>query len=76
LQDYDLVIYLEPDVKWVDEGLRFAGKDEERIKNNTILKQMFKERGIEFICVSGDYNERFNKSRMLIDNLFQRIKNV
>lgn len=76
LQDYDLVLYLEPDVKWVNEGLRFAGKDEERIKNNTILKQMFKERGIDFISINGNYEERFNKARKLVDNLLVQGKDV
>lgn len=70
LQDYDLVIYLEPDIKWVDDGLRFAGEESERKRNNERLKQMFNERGIKFISVSGDYTERFNKSRELIDGLF------
>jgi len=26
LQDYDLAIFLEPDIKWVDDGLRFTGE--------------------------------------------------
>jgi HTH-type transcriptional repressor of NAD biosynthesis genes len=74
LQDYDLILYLEPDVKWVDDGLRFSGADEERKKNNEKLKQMYAERGIKFVTINGDYSERFNKSRELIDNLFVNTK--
>jgi len=70
LQNYDLMLYLEPDIKWVDDGIRFAGKEEERIRNNEKLKQMYKERGMEFVSINGTYEERFNKSRSLIDNLF------
>ena len=72
LQDYDLVIFLEPDVKWVSDGLRFAGAEEERKKNNEKLKKMYKERGIHFRSISGNYTERFNKARKLIDELFNK----
>jgi len=71
LQDYDLIIYLEPDVEWIGDGIRFSGKDEERKSNNEILKEMFKERGIKFVCVNGSYSDRFNKARNLVDNLFR-----
>lgn len=72
LQDYDLVIFLEPDVKWVDDGLRFAGEEKERKKNNEKLKQMYAERKIDVISINGNYDERFNKARVLIDKLFEK----
>jgi HTH-type transcriptional repressor of NAD biosynthesis genes len=75
LQNYDLVIYLEPDINWVDDGLRFQGKEEERRENNRKLKEMFKEKGIKFISIDGSYNERFDKARELVDNLFIRKEN-
>jgi HTH-type transcriptional repressor of NAD biosynthesis genes len=71
LQDYDLVIYLEPDVKWVDDGFRFAGADEVRMKNNAKLKKMFEERNIPFVSISGTYAQRFSKARSLVDKLFE-----
>jgi len=70
LQKYDLVLFLESDVAWVEDGFRFAGKDKERKKNNELLKNMFKERKISFESISGDYVERFVKSRKLIEELF------
>lgn len=70
LQDYDLVIYLEPDVKWIADGLRFAGEEEKRKKNNEILKKMYKNRGISFVTINGNYDERFEKARELVDGLF------
>ncbi|MEI7718359.1 MAG: multifunctional transcriptional regulator/nicotinamide-nucleotide adenylyltransferase/ribosylnicotinamide kinase NadR [archaeon] len=73
LQDYDLVIYLEPDVKWVADGTRFAGEEEVRKKNNEKLKKMFGERGIEFVSINGSYEERFNKARQLVDKLFEKV---
>jgi len=71
LQDYDLVIYLEPDVKWVDDGMRFSGDEEVRKKNNEKLKGMYAERGIPFVTISGSYSERFDKARELVNKLFQ-----
>jgi len=71
LQNYDLVLYLEPDIKWVADGIRFAGDEDLRKANNLKLKQMYTERGIPFVTISGNYEERFNKARALIDALFE-----
>jgi HTH-type transcriptional regulator, transcriptional repressor of NAD biosynthesis genes len=74
LQDYDLIIYLEPDIKWVKDGFRFAGDKDVRKENNEKLKKMFKDRKIPFVCVNGDYTERFAKSKKLVDDLFGGLK--
>lgn len=71
IQNYDLVIYLEPDIEWVSDNLRFAGEKETRMQNNQKLKQRFKKRKIPFVSVSGDYVTRFIKSKGLIDELFK-----
>ncbi|MFC1696748.1 multifunctional transcriptional regulator/nicotinamide-nucleotide adenylyltransferase/ribosylnicotinamide kinase NadR [Nanoarchaeota archaeon] len=71
-QEYDLMIYLEPDVKWVKDEFRFAGEDEIRKQNNNKLKQMYKDRGIDFVEVNGNYKERFDRSIGLIDKLFEK----
>lgn len=70
-QNYDLVLYLEPDVKWVNDGYRFAGEHEQRVKNNELLKSMYEKRGIQFVTIDGDYSARFTKSKKLIDDLFK-----
>lgn len=72
IQRYDLAIFLEPDVRWVDDGLRSDGCHQTRINNNEEMKQMFTDRGIDFVCINGNYNERFNKARGLVDCLFQK----
>lgn len=69
-QNYDLYVYLEPDVEWVDDGTRNHGEEAVRNQNNQMLKQMFTDRGVDFITVSGNYLERFNKIIELVDNLF------
>ncbi len=72
LQNYDLVIFLEPDIPWVGDGLRFLGEDKMRIECNEKLKKMFKDRGIQFVSVSGDYINRFNKTKELVDELIKK----
>jgi len=71
-QDYDLVLYLEPDVEWVADGLRFAGEEEQRTLNNKKLKEMYEKRGIEFVCISGSYEERFDLAKKMIDDLLSK----
>ncbi len=71
-QQFDCVLYLEPDVPWVHAGLRFAGDDAVRQKNNEALKQMYRDRGVEFVTISGSYDERFNQARRHIDDLFKK----
>ena len=68
-QNYDLVLYLEPDVKWVEDGLRFAGGEKQREQNNQRLKEMYLERGIDVVSISGNYSERFSKARSLVGSL-------
>ena len=68
---YDLYIYLEPDVEWVDDGLRIHGACQERTKNNSILKDMLHSVNIDFISVRGSYAYRFYRCVELIDGLLQ-----
>jgi HTH-type transcriptional regulator, transcriptional repressor of NAD biosynthesis genes len=62
LQDYDLCLYLEPDVKWVDDGLRIHGEESIRMTNNNRLKQLLTENNIPFIPLTGDYHEKLKQS--------------
>lgn len=69
-QEFDLWLYLEPDLEWIDDGVRFAGDPDLRDRNNHRLKEMLSEYGVEFISISGDYNQRFIESKKAIDGLF------
>ncbi|QOV08400.1 nicotinamide-nucleotide adenylyltransferase/ribosylnicotinamide kinase [Bacillus phage Kirov] len=68
-QNYDLWIFLEPDVKWVDDGTRTFGEQSVREQNNEELKYMLKYLGVEYITINGNYEERAKKAIKLIDNL-------
>lgn len=72
LQDYDLWLFLEPDVKWVDDGgLRTFGDEDVRKENNKLLKSMLKERGINYVSISGNYQERLEKAIHYVNQLIE-----
>lgn len=70
-QKFDLWLFMEPDVSWIEDGYRFAGDHDLREKNNRKLKQMLKKRQISFTSINGTYPERLNKAIQLIDHLFE-----
>lgn len=69
LNEYDLVIYLEPDVPWVQDGTRTYGEDSVRMWNDVKLKKILKEQGLSYVVINGDYEARFSKSVELVDKL-------
>lgn len=71
LQDYDLWLYLEPDVKWVDDGIRVHGEDDARIQNNQHLKSLLEKQNIEYKILSGDYESRLRTAMEYIAPLLQ-----
>lgn len=71
LNHYDLWIYLEPDVAWIQDGTRTYGEEEIRQKNNTLLKSMLKELEVKYEIITGNYQERFLKSKRLVHKLLR-----
>ncbi len=71
LNHYDLWLFLEPDVAWVQDGTRTYGEDDVREKNNRLLKQILDDQHIPYICIGGNYEERFLKARQQIDQLLK-----
>lgn len=68
-QDYDLYLFLEPDVAWVQDGFRQFGAENIREKNNELLKKMFDERNIPYVTIKGNYQERFKTALNLVEEL-------
>ncbi len=66
---YDLWLYLEPDIKWVEDGFRSYGTIEQRIKNNEKLKKMLDEKGINYHAIGGSYYERITQAVKLVDDI-------
>lgn len=69
LQDYDLWLFLEPDVQWVDDGLRVHGEETARANNNHHLKTLLNKRNIDYKILSGNYEDRLKGAIEWIDKL-------
>lgn len=70
LNNYDLYLFLEPDVEWVQDGTRTYGEQSIRKENNNTLKQLLDKNNIKYVSISGDYDERYKKSKEAIMRLF------
>lgn len=72
LNNYDLILFLEPDVRFVQDGDRspVIASDREHYSNK--IKELYKEREYNIEIISGDYQERFSQSVRLIDKLLGR----
>ncbi|MCY3414947.1 MAG: multifunctional transcriptional regulator/nicotinamide-nucleotide adenylyltransferase/ribosylnicotinamide kinase NadR [Candidatus Heimdallarchaeota archaeon] len=66
---YDIYLYLEPDVEWVDDGLRFLGEDTIRKKNDDLLKAMFSKYNINYYTIGGSYTQRLDRSLSILRSL-------
>ena len=68
-------LYLENDVRWVDDGLRKNGSDEERNKGRKILAELLEKHNIadKVKIISGNYEERLNKALEIIKGEFHDI---
>jgi HTH-type transcriptional repressor of NAD biosynthesis genes len=68
-QNYDLWIFLESDVPWIDDGTRRHGKDKIRLNNSKKLKKILKKQDIKYVSIKGDYQNRYLKVYSLSKNL-------
>jgi len=70
-QQYDLWLFLEPDVKWVNDGTRSFGDQQVREKNNALLKGLLDEFGIPYKTISGNYQQRLEQSVRLVNEMIE-----
>ncbi len=69
LNSYDLILFLEPDVAFVQDGDRSTVIAADRQTYSDRIKEIFKTHGFEFVSVSGNYQERFEKAVALVDKM-------
>lgn len=69
INDYDLYIFLEPDVKFVDDGARTQITKTARQTSNRQLKQLLKDNHIQYVTISGDYQTRYTKAKKEVEKL-------
>lgn len=67
---FDLVLFLEPTVAFVQDGTRNEEIASDRIKYSEQIKKLFEEKGIKIYSIDGDYLDRFNKAKKLIEENF------
>lgn len=63
---YDLVLFLEPDVEFVQDGTRSEAILADRMKYSEQIKEILRQSGIAFECIGGSYLDRFNRAKELI----------
>lgn len=69
LNSYDLILFLEPDVTWVQDGDRSEVIAADRIKYSEQIKEFYREHGFRFQTISGDYVSRFEQAVEAVDRL-------
>ncbi|MCI8670326.1 MAG: AAA family ATPase [Lachnospiraceae bacterium] len=72
LNEYDLVLFLEPDVAFVQDGDRSTVIENDRMTYSNKIKQIFKEHKKPFVSICGDYQERYKKAVRLVQELFNQ----
>ncbi|MBP5438983.1 MAG: AAA family ATPase [Treponema sp.] len=71
LNSYDLILFLEPDVDWVQDGDRSEVIAADRKKYSEMLKSYYTRNGYSFKTISGDYNTRFDTAVKYVKELFE-----
>lgn len=71
LNSYDLILFLEPDVDWVQDGDRSEVIASDRKKYSEMLKSYYTRNGYSFKTISGDYNTRFDLAVKYVKELLE-----
>ena len=61
-ESYDLILYLDNDVEWIDDGMRYHGTPSLRQKAKVLFELMLLEYNINYVKIDGSYDERFKKA--------------
>lgn len=69
LNDYDLVLFLEPDVPFVDDGGRSPVIRDDRLRYSEQIKELLRQSGRSFVSLSGDYQQRYLSAVGLCERL-------
>lgn len=59
---YDLILFLEPDVDFVQDGGRSEVIRDDRETYSNQIKELLRSHGKSFVTVSGSYQERYEKA--------------
>ena len=71
LNQYDLILFLEPDVEWVQDGDRSEVMAADRTKYSEMIKALYEKQGFSFQVIRGDYNSRFEQAVQYVRELLK-----
>ena len=71
INDYDLILFLEPDVEFVQDGTRNEAIKEERKMYSERIKDIYNKAGFKYHIISGEYKDRFLTSVKLVDDILK-----
>lgn len=63
---WDLVLFLEPTVEFVQDGTRSEEIASNRLLYSNKIKEILDKYNVNYITINGDYTERFNESKRII----------
>ncbi|MCR5203881.1 MAG: AAA family ATPase [Lachnospiraceae bacterium] len=69
LNFYDLILFLEPDVAFVQDGDRSEEIRDNREKYSDQIKELILSHGKQFVTISGSYEERYEKAVAEVNRL-------
>lgn len=70
LNAFDLILFMEPTDKFIQDGTRNEKIAEDRKLYSDRIKKLFDAAGLSYECLEGDYVDRFNQSKILIEKRF------
>lgn len=71
INSYDLILFLAPDVKWVQDGDRSEEIRDNRPVYREMLATIYHSHGKNFEYIEGDYLTKFNKCVELVNKLLE-----
>lgn len=72
INNYDLILFLEPDVEWIQDGDRSEVIAADRVKYSNMIKDFYKKFGFDFHVITGDYVSRFEQAVKLVNEMISR----
>ena len=72
LNRFDLILFLEPDVDFVQDGDRSLVIAAQRQKYSQKIKDLFTSHHKNFVSISGSYQERYEQAVKLVNEIFKQ----
>ena len=70
LNSYDLILFLEPDIEWIQDGDRSEVIAADRKHYSDLIKELYDSHNFKYKIITGDYNSRFEQAVRYVNELF------